>query len=294
MNELVTRAHAQNMRAAALMSATMACFTLNDAIIKLMSARLPVGEMLFVRGLLIAAILLVAMRVARERVDPARITSKANLARSALEIAITFTFLSGVVRLPLAIATVLVFTAPIFITLMGWLFFGERVGPRRWSAVLAGFVGVVLVAEPQAGFEPAMLLPLAAAVMIAGRDVLTRLVPAELPARAIAFSSGAAVTLGGLATAPLGGWTTPTWPYVAGMVACAILLAIAYTLIVSAVRLGDMSFTAPFRYFSILLAALLGWSIWGDVPSPMAILGGLIIIGSGLFIFHRERKLEDA
>ena len=237
-------------------------------------------------------VLVVLMRLSSDRFEPRLLAAPTNIMRSILEVAITFTFLSGVVRLPLATATTLFFTAPIFITLLAFLFLHERVGLNRWVAVFAGFVGVLLIAGPGGGFDPAMLLPLGAAAMTAGRDVLTRFIPLDLPVRAVAFSTATAVMLGGLASAPLGGWVFLEGPEIVGLVVCAGFLTAADTLLVSSVRTGEMSFIAPFRYFSIIPALVLGFIVWGDVPSPIAVAGGLVIIGSGFIIVRHERMLR--
>ena len=157
------------------------------------------------------------------------------------------------------------------------------------NAVLAGGQRV-LIADPAGSFEPLMLIPVVAAVLMAGRDVLTRMIAPQLPARAVALTSAIAVTVSGLLTWPLGDWVRPTAGDWAGIVICAGFVAAAHTLLVGAVRIGEMSFVAPFRYTSILLAVLVGYAVWGDVPGPMAILGGLVIVASGIVIFYRERR----
>ncbi|MCB2012254.1 MAG: DMT family transporter [Geminicoccaceae bacterium] len=280
----------ENFKGATLMIASSSCFTANDAVIKFLSDGMPIGEVLFFRGLLVILFIAVIMRVRGESIRPAPMMDRANLARAAVEVAITYIFLTAVILLPLAIATVLVFTTPIFLTIAAALLFGERVGPPRWAAVLAGFLGVVLIADPAGSFEPLMLIPVVAAVLMAGRDVLTRMIAPQLPARAVALTSAIAVTVSGLLTWPLGGWVQPTAGDWTGIVICAGFVAAAHTLLVGAVRIGEMSFVAPFRYTSILLAVLVGYAVWGDVPGPMAILGGLVIVASGIVIFYRERR----
>ena len=133
------------------------------------------------------------------------------------------------------------------------------------------------------------LLPLVAAVLTAGRDTLTRMIGAELPARSIALTTAVAVMMAGLTTAPLGEWVALDVALLGGLFVCALLLAVAYVLLVSAVRTGEVSFIAPFRYVSILLALVFGITVFGDTPSFSACLGGAVIVGSGLLIFHRER-----
>jgi len=226
---------------------------------------------------------------AKETLHLRRLAMPLNIVRSLFEVAVTFFFLAGVVRLPLATATTIMFTAPIFLTLLAFFVLREHVGPWRWAAVVAGFLGVVLIADPSTGLDPFMLLPLVAAVLTAGRDTLTRMIGAELPARSIALTTAVAVMMAGLTTAPLGEWVALDVALLGGLFVCALLLAVAYVLLVSAVRTGEVSFIAPFRYVSILLALVFGITVFGDTPSFSACLGGAVIVGSGLLIFHRER-----
>ncbi|MEZ5824494.1 MAG: DMT family transporter [Geminicoccaceae bacterium] len=280
----------ENLKGATLMIASSSCFTANDAVIKFLSDGLPIGQMLFFRGLLVMVFIVAIMRLRGEPIEPSKMMDRANFARAVVEVLVTFVFLSAVVLLPLAIATVLVFTTPIFLTISGHFFFNERVGLPRWSAVLAGFAGVVLIANPSRSFDPVMFLPVLAAILMAGRDVLTRMIAPQLPARAVALTAALVVTIAGLATWPMGGWILPDGGQWFGIVICAGFVAAAHTLLVSAVRSGEMSFVAPFRYTSILLAVVVGYIVWGDIPDGMAILGGLVIVASGIFIFYRERR----
>lgn len=213
--------------------------------------------------------------------------------RGLIEVTATALFLASLTLLPLATASTLLFSAPIFVTALSMPLFGERVGVWRWSAVVAGFVGVIVIAAPGAdGLDAAMAVPIVAAFFVSGRDIVTRFIPPGVSSGSVAITSSALVTLAGLVTVPFG-WSTPDAGEVAFMGGAAILLATAYTFYVIAIRSGELSFTAPFKYVVILWAAVFGVAIWAEVPDVRAIAGAVIIIASGLVIFYRERRLAQ-
>ena len=135
-----------------------------------------------------------------------------------------------------------------------------------------------------------ILLPLSSALFSATRDIIQRGIPPEVPAAAISLVTAAAMMLGGFATMPFG-WVVPTGPQAGILLASAVLVGAGYQFYVLAIRTGDISFVSPFRYVAIPLAMILGFAVWGDVPTPLKLLGAGIIVGSGLFIFYRERQL---
>ncbi len=289
---------ADNLRAAGMVALTMALFAVSDTLVKTLFERLPVGEVMALRGLLIT-LLLSTFLVARHRRLVARhLLDRIALVRALLEVAVAFAFFKSLAIMPLADATVILFGAPIIMTVAASLFLGEKVGPRRWTAVLVGFAGVVLVAGPgNPAIGWAAFLPLAAAVLVAVRDLITRFVPQTHDSTTVALTTAIAVSLGGWLSLPLGkaglagAWLWPTsgeWLVIA---TSALLIGIAYNTVVIGYRLGEASFLAPFRYSSIPLAILLSWSVFDDVPSPVMLLGALIITASGIFIVVRERQL---
>jgi hypothetical protein len=178
------------------MVASMACFTLNDALVKLLSATLPIGQIMALRGLLVVVGMVVVLRVLKLRIAlPERWT----MVRATLEVGVTFCFLTALSRIPLAEATTIFFAAPVIATGLAALVLGERVGPRRWSAVIAGFIGVFIAAGPRGSADPAVLLAFLAAVLSALRDLATRRVPPETGSGTVALVTAGCVTLGGRA-----------------------------------------------------------------------------------------------
>lgn len=221
-------------------------------------------------------------------------------ARGALIAAATLCFFSGLAYLPLADAIAIFFIEPLLVTLLSALFFGEAIHWRRISAISAGFVGALIIIRPtfaEVGF--AALFPVGAATCFSFYIVLTRkLVTHEDPIRlqffagifgclvmslALLWGSGAGVDILDAA------WpSTDHWMLLALL---GLIAAICHLLVVYAYRLASIGILAPFQYVEIIGATLLGLVIFGDFPDTRTWLGIAIIVGSGIYVFHREARL---
>ncbi|MFO1070549.1 MAG: DMT family transporter [Geminicoccaceae bacterium] len=284
---------AQNLRAAGLIAAAMALFGVSDAFIKYVTIYLPVGQIMALRGLLMALLFLAVLRRQGHRFTPRLWLHPWNLARGASEILCAAFYFQALNHLPLGEATTLFFIAPVLLTATAALFLGEQVGWQRWAAVAMGFAGVLIVAGPPRSWSIVILLPLAAAALSVLRDVLTRRVPHEVPAAAVSLVTAASMSLGGFSTAVLG-WPMPSPGQLGLLLLSALIVGLGYQCYVLAIRRGELSFVSPFRYVAVPLAILLGLIGWGEVPGPAKLFGAAIIVGSGLFIFHRERLRSRA
>ncbi len=169
--------------------------------------------------------------------------------------------------------------------------FGETVGWRRWLAIAAGFAGVTIIVRPGfEGFSAYSLLALLCVVFCAIRDLATRKIPTDIPTLLVSTMTASAVAASGaLLIVPLGGWTPMTSGEVGALACAAMLLLVGYQFIILAMRSGDISFIAPFRYTALLWAILLGYLVFGDVPDKAMIAGAAIVVGSGLYALYRER-----
>jgi drug/metabolite transporter (DMT)-like permease len=207
------------------------------------------------------------------------------------EIGGTLTFLSAIAHMPLANAAAIFQALPLVITLGAALVFGEPVGWRRWAAIAAGFVGVLVIVRPgMAGFSEFSLLALSSVAFCTVRDLATRKIPTEIPSLFIALLTTLTVTsAGAVIMYPLGGWTPPSARTIGLLAVAAVLLLIGYQCIISALRTGDISAVAPFRYTALLWAMLLGYLAFGDKPDRYMLIGAAIIVLSGLYAFYRER-----
>jgi drug/metabolite transporter (DMT)-like permease len=268
----------------------MTCFTGNDALVKTVLARVPSAQMIVVRGVMaIALILLVAWRMGAL----VRVTELFRGwvgVRAFCEGIATFLYLAALYHLPLANATAIYMSSPLFIAVLARLFLGERVDVRRWIAIAMGFTGVLLVIQPQSdGFNLYAWLCLLSTLIYAGRDLLTRKIPAGVPSIVVTLATAAVVV--GMAAVVLlyEGWTPMAWADVGRLALAAVCLSTAYYAIIASVRTGEVSVVAPFRYVGLLWAVVVGYLVWGHVPNSLAWTGIALLIVAGLYMIQQQR-----
>lgn len=284
----------ENARAALYMVAAMAGFVLSDTVTKIATATINPGQIMFVRGVF-ATVLLALMAWRANALQPALLRLDKFVAlRIVTEMAATITFLSAIAFLPLANISAILQALPLAITVGAAIVFRDRVGWRRWTAIAVGFTGVLIVVRPGVqGFNEYSVLALISVLFCVVRDLATRKVPRSIPTLFVSTLTSLAVCLMGLATVmPMGGWTPMPGRLVLELFGGAVMLVIGYQCVIAAMRIGDISFVAPFRYTSLPWAILLGLVVFGDIPDFATLLGACIIIGSGLYMLYRERKLQ--
>ena len=284
-----------NRRGIQLMMGAMAFFIINDTLVKLVSQGLPAGVLIMVRGLVATAVVLLALRLTRTPLRLQQLFSRPVLLRSGVDALATLAYLLSLFQLPLANATAINMATPLVITLLAVLFLRERVAPAQWAAIIAGFVGVLLVIQPRgAGFNAFAWLSLLGTLLHALRDLLTRRIDPAVPSLLVTLGSAAVVTLMASVLCLFQGWQTPTPAQAGTLAAAAVCLAGGYYLIIRCTRVGDLSVVAPFRYFGLLLAVLLGWAVWGDVPNAVATAGIALVVAAGLYLLRRQHSLKAA
>jgi drug/metabolite transporter (DMT)-like permease len=273
------------------MAVAMAGFTMNDSITKLMSLEMNFGEVMLVRGLF-AIVLIGALAFHQGAIRPLRTLFVQPVALRVFgEVGGTVSFLAAISHLPLANTSAIMQSLPLAITLGAALTLGEPVGWRRWSAIVAGFIGVLIIVRPGiAGFNQFTLLALVSVLFCSLRDIATKRIPSHIPSLFITLLTTITVTTAGaVILVPLGGWTPPSAHAVGMLALSAVLVLTGYQCVIMALRSGDISAIAPFRYTALLWALLLGYLVFGDVPDTMMTLGATIIVLSGLYAFYRER-----
>ncbi|WOH78958.1 DMT family transporter [Bradyrhizobium sp. BEA-2-5] len=276
------------------MAAAMASFTVNDTITKAVSAELNIGEILLVRGL-VAMVLVAALAWYHDALRSFSVLLIWPVGLRVLgEIGGTLTYLSAIAQIPLANASAIFQALPLVITLGAALVFGEPVGWRRWLAIAAGFIGVLVIVRPGAeGFSQAALLALASVGFCAVRDLATRRIPKHLPTVFITLLTTVTVTTAGaVVLVPLGGWRAPSGNALGLLTLAAVLILIGYQCIIVSLRTGDISAVAPFRYTALPWAMLTGYLAFGHKPDGPMLAGAAIIVASGLYAFYRERKRD--
>ena len=281
--------HAANMRGIVAVLVAMALFVLSDSVVKLAGEMMPTTQIMAIRGVM-AVVLMGGIAVAT--IDMARwhlIAQPRVVVRAVIEAIVAVLFLVALPHLPLADITAIQQVTPIALTVLSALVLKEDVGWRRWLAVMAGFVGVVLVIQPTGqGINIFALSALACAVLVAVRDLVTRRLDPAIPTALVTFTTTLSVCVTGWIGAPLETWTNPT-PYgLLLLAASAGLVSLANIFVIRALRGTEVSVVAPFRYAGVLWAIVLGFAIWGHIPNALAIGGTAVLVASGLYIMHRE------
>lgn len=260
--------------------------TVNDAMIKWVVTDYPLGEAVFVRGVfaLLPTLFLVSRHggLASLRVRDWR----GQLICAALLAVPIFLFVYSLRHLELGVAVILIYSGPLLATALGSWLLRERVDVWRWSAVGAGFAGVALVVQPTGQtFTPILLLPLLVALLVAARDIVVRRLVVGESTIAIHFYSSVAVLMVAL-------FTVHEWVYLPLAVWLSLALAglgfgFGIYLVTDALRYADVSLVSPFKYTSVVWALLLGYLLWGEVPTVLVIIGALVIVATGVFLIRQ-------
>ncbi|MEO0750330.1 MAG: DMT family transporter [Pseudomonadota bacterium] len=282
-----------NLVAASFMTASMAAFTFNDALMKLMAGEVPLFQLLFLRGVMTTVVVgLIAWPMGAFKTRMSWRDARLLGLRSLADTATAFFFLTALFNMPLANVTAIMQALPITIALAAWAVLGEPVGWRRFAAIAVGLVGVMLIIRPGAAdFTTYSLFGLAAVACVTARDLLTRSMSRAVPTVLIVLTNSAAVMIVfGLLSAHAD-WQTMTDRHWALTTGAAVLIIGAYLFSILVMRVGDISFVAPFRYTGLLFALGLGYVAFGDWPTPLTLLGAGIVVSSGLFMLYRETQL---
>jgi drug/metabolite transporter (DMT)-like permease len=280
-----------NLRGALFMVVAMSGFTLNDAITKVASDSMNMAQVMLIRGAFASLFVGLLAWQRGALALPGSMLQPMVAIRVAGEAGATASFLIALAHLPIANVSAVLQALPLAVTMGAALVFKEGVGWRRWLAIAIGFAGVLIIVRPGfEGFSIYSLLALACVACCAVRDLATKRIPQAIPTLLVSTTTALAMTmLGAVLLLPMGGWTPMTGESTAFLALAAVLVVIGYQFIIMAMRVGDISFIAPFRYTALLWSILLGLFIFGDVPDLPMILGANVIVGSGLYALYRER-----
>ena len=275
------------------MMMSMACFAVEDTFIKLLSARLPATQILFSIGFGGALITLVLAIVLNVNLADKILLNKHVISRTIADLFGALSFTSAMVLIPMSLLASILQATPLFVTLGAAILLGEKVGWRRWSAIFIGFLGVIIILQPGYGsFQLASLLGLAAVLCLALRDVVTRDMATEIPTLTVTFYACLAMGSAGFIAYPFFGPPIMPTTYEAIILICAAIIGLTgYLLLVLATRKGDVSVIAPFRYSRLLFSLGLASLILGEKLTLPILLGGLLVVSSGIYTFGRERRL---
>jgi len=291
-----------NSRGIVAMNAAMFSFISSDTLVKYVTQSLPLGEAIFLRGA-IASLLVGVVVLATGSWRAWRSMFEVRMAaRLVGEIGATLFYLVALVHMPIANVSAVFQATPLAMTASAAVFLGERVGPRRWVAIGIGFVGVMIIVRPGlAGFDAWSIAVLISVAFVALRDIATARLPKTAPASLVTLFTALAVTVLGLALYPfehLVGrqvtWIVPE-PFLAGLIVTnAVTLLSGYVFLLFATRLAETSAIAPFRYTLLVWSFVFGVVVFGQYPDLPTLVGAAIVVGTGLYAFHRERSARSA
>jgi drug/metabolite transporter (DMT)-like permease len=281
-----------NMRGALFMATAMAVFACNDAMVKALTQDLGIAQIMAVRGVMTTVLVLAVTIYLGQKLSLRTLAHPLVLLRTAFELGATLTFFNALARIDFASAASIMQSLPLAVTLGAALLFREPVGWRRWSAIIVGFCGVLLILRPgPEGFSSDALFPLAAVCFTACRDLTTRRMAADIPTLHITLVTSFFVMVVGFAfIAPTAGWQPMSGSHWLLLVLTAVAVFCGYQTVILAMRAGEISFIAPFRYTSLIWALVIGIVVFGERPGPMVLIGAAIVICSGLYTFYRESR----
>ncbi|HVX98896.1 MAG TPA: DMT family transporter [Pseudorhodoplanes sp.] len=267
-------------------------FGLTSAIAKIVLPTYSVGQMMLIRS--IVALVMLSPFIAREGMHAFRDMPRPGLqlARVTLSVIEVSMFFWAVSYMPIADTVTIYLSGPLWVTLWSALLLREQVGWRRWSAIMAGFAGVLIALRPSAATVslPALIAVIGTMLYALG-VIATRTLRGTVDIVLTVNQMVAAAIFGAAWCLLPDGWTMPTWRDLGILVLIGIPTAIGYVCINRALKVAAASIVAPFQYTLIIWGAVFGYLFFGDVPPPTTALGAAIIIAAGLYVFWRERVL---
>lgn len=284
-----------NLRGILLMLASMALFGMEDLFLKLAAENLPVGQVVFISGFFGFPIFAAMVARQGQAVFTRAALHPAVIARNLGEMVGTLGYITALATVPLATVSAVLQALPLAVTLAAALFLKESVGWRRWSAIAAGFIGVLTVIRPgMDGFRPETMWVLLAVAGLVVRDLSSRLIPKESStAQVSAWGLLAVVALGAMMMVQ-GGAVMPSGGQSMVLLGAVIFGTAGYWAVVAASRTGEVSVVAPFRYARLIFAILIGTLYFHEGLDRLTIAGSVLIIASGLYAFARERRRKRA
>ncbi|MGH6948378.1 MAG: DMT family transporter, partial [Kiloniellales bacterium] len=272
-----------------LMLLAVGIFSIMDAIIKWVTAGYPTIQIVFFRSFF--AFVPLSFFVFRRGGGLATRRTFGHVARAVIGLSSMVGFFYAFAYLPLATVVAIGFAAPIFITALSVPLLGEAVGRRRWSAVVVGFLGVVIMVSPGADvFDPVSLVALVATVFYALAAVQVRKLCRTESATAIVFYFSLACSLISGLLLPIY-WVTPSWGDLALLISIGLLGGCAQIAMTNAYRRAEAALVASFDYTAIVWSVLLGYFIWDELPRANVWFGVALVIASGAYILYRETTL---
>jgi S-adenosylmethionine uptake transporter len=265
-------------------------FALNDAMGKWLVVTLSVGQVVFIRS--IGAFIVLGPMIAHQGPRVLFVMDRPWLqfARAILAAIETLLFYAAVYYLPLADVMSFYMAGPIYVAALSHFLLGETVGWRRWTAILIGFCGVLIMLQPTGSFTLASVYAVLGSILFGITIILGRLLRGTSDTTLVTWQTIGTLIVGGLLM--VGEWKTPNAIEWAGMLLLGVVACLAHLMIVRALKLAPAALLAPLHYTMLLWAAIFGWMFFDDVPGMRILIGSAIIVLAGLFIFHRQKVVE--
>ncbi|WP_170397054.1 DMT family transporter [Ruegeria arenilitoris] len=283
-----------NLTGSAWMISAMALFALEDALLKGASATLPIWQILLLFGAGGTVVFAIVAIVRGTRLFHPDVLSRPMKVRVLFEILGRLFYVLAITLTPLSAATVILQATPLVVVAGAALFFGETVGWRRWSAILIGLIGVVVIIQPTGdSFTALSILAVLGMLGFAGRDLASRAAPATLGTEVLGFYGFLCIIVAGLAYwfwegVPMAAVDLHTSLHVGGAV---LMGTAAYASLMKAMRTGEVSAVTPFRYSRLLFGVGLGVVMFGERLDQTMWIGSGLIVASGLYILWRGRQI---
>ena len=285
----------KNLYGSLYMTLSMFGYASSDAFIKYIGLILPLSEILFLRGILAVFLLLILTYFRNElfvSVDKNQI--KFLILRVTGDVGCTIFFLTALINMKLANATAVLQCVPLALAFSAAVFLKEDVGWRRWSAIVFGFVGVLIIIKPTSTeFNYYSLMALMAVCFIVLRDLSTSRLNESIPSTFVSLITALSVTITGLLFLPFQTWVKPSFEIIGSLSATAVLLILGVLFNIISMRTGEVSFIAPFRYSIIIFAILYGIIFYNEFPDKLMIFGSIILVSAGLYTLYREQIKKE-
>ncbi|MCA0044732.1 DMT family transporter [Celeribacter litoreus] len=283
-----------NSRGILLVILSMAAFAGEDALIKLLSGGYSVGQILLMINILAAVFFVIVARLNGDAIFARQNWRPLLVLRASTEGIGALLFATALAKVEISVVAAVFQTTPLATTMGAALFLNEKVGWRRWLAIIIGFFGVLLIVRPGGeAFNPFVLMVLGTVVLITARDLITRNMDVSVPSSVVAFQGLGAIAPTALLLMLLSGsdLIVPGAADMTRVVFAALGGIIGYITLITALRIADTGVIMPFRFSRLVFSILLGVLIFAERPDALTITGSLLILASGLYTFLRERKL---
>ena len=284
----------ENLKAICLMVVAMAGFAIEDSIIKTLSERLAPGQVLIMIGIGGTSVFYVLAHIRNAGLTRSTVRDPWVIARSVSELLGTVFFVLSLTLVPITVISAVIQVSPLLVTLGAALLLGEKVGLRRWSAITLGLFGVGVILRPwDADFQPAVLFTVIGVIGLSARDLATRRVPVETSSLSLAIlGMGATIPAGLLLMGFSSKILVPTSNEIILILLSIFIAVLAYSCIIRAMRIGEVSAVVPFRYSRLLFGVFIGVWYFGESLDQWTVIGSGIVVTSGLYSLWREMRLS--